>query len=128
MKRVVIAAISAVLAVTVACIGYWQFLRICDRLETDARSLLETAEAENIDESQLEAETNRLIENWHGAQKKLDMLIPHEQTDELDILIRALPQLPSLESTAARSEYLREILYRIEHLRETEAPNLQNIL
>lgn len=128
MKRVVIAVISTALAVAIACFGYWRFLYICDRLEADVLLLLEIAETENADPAKLEEHITRLTEDWNNAEKHLDILIQHAETEELDIMMRTLGQLSETESAEARAEYLHEILYRIQHLRETEAPNLQNIL
>lgn len=128
MKRVIIAVISTALAVTIACFGYWRFLRICDRLESDVLLLLKVSETENADPAQLKEYVAQLTEDWNDAEKHLDVLIQHAETDELDIMMRALGQLSETESAEARAEYLHEILYRIQHLRETEAPNLRNIL
>lgn len=128
MKRVIIAVISTALAVTIACFGYWRFLRICDRLESDVLLLLKVSETENADPAQLKEYAAQLTEDWNDAEKHLDVLIQHAETDELDIMMRALGQLSETESAEARAEYLHEILYRIQHLRETEAPNLRNIL
>ncbi len=128
MKRVIIAVVSTALAVTIACFGYWRFVRICDRLESDVLLLLEVAETENADPEQLKEHAARLSKDWSNAEKHLDILIQHAETDELNIMMRALGQLSETESAEARAEYLHEILYRIQHLRETEAPNLRNIL
>lgn len=125
MKRIVIAAVSLVLAVFLAIFGFWDLKRITTEMQNTAERVIAAAETENAQAT--EAELQIFLNQFAKHKKMLGAFVNHGELDEADILVRGLQDKAEQESYAELTDDLRELQYHFAHLRDTETPRFENI-
>ncbi len=122
MKKMLVAIMLLAVIATLAFLEEGAIGRICDEMIMNVEKLKST-EGESL---------NELIEKtekeWEKQRKVLEMLTPHENTDEIDINWCAYKsRIKAKNYTAARYE-LDEMSQRFKEMRGKIKVNTENIL
>lgn len=89
MKRIIIAIISIVTAITISTVGFLCVKKTCNQLEDSLVKLSEYAN-ENQTEKAIQ-ESEELIALWEQIHGRIESFIDHDETDKLEEIIRNLP-------------------------------------
>lgn len=65
---------------------------------------------------------------WHDAEAWLEILLPHDETDEASRVLASLYEYARVEDTDDFSAASAELVFLLEHIRQMQLPTLQNIL
>lgn len=125
MKRIIIAAVCLVLAISLAVFGFLDLRKITRELTDSAARVIAAAEAE--DAKTVDTELQLFIKKYDRHKKMLGAFVNHSELDEADILMRGLQDKAEQESYAELAEDLRELQYHFAHLHDTELPKFENI-
>ncbi len=125
MKRVIIAIICLVLAVFLAVFGYFDLQHITYALEAQSEQILNTLETE--DTAAIEQEIEVLSALWEQNEQMLGAFVHHGELEEVDLIMRTLPEKLESGDYAEISADLEELQVHFAHLRGTEAPEFKNI-
>lgn len=125
MKRIVIAVVCLVLAIGLAVFGYMDLTRISDRMQTEAKSLIQTAETET--QTETAAQLQVFLTDYAHYAKRLGAYVNHGELDDAELLVRGLSDKLQNGNTEDFTEDLYEIQYQFAHLAGSEAPKVENI-
>lgn len=125
MKRIVIAAVCLVLAISLAVFGFLDLRKITWELSDSAERVIAVAETQ--DKQAVLTELQTFSEKFAKHKKMLGAFVNHGELDEADILVRGLQDKAEQESYAELAEDLRELQYHFAHLHDTELPKFENI-
>lgn len=126
MKRIVIALILLITAVSVSV---WSNISFEKSMESFSVSLKELISySENADNEKLEEETLKVVEAWRDSSAFLHSLVAHEGMDELE---KSITSLPLLLKHSDREEFVNECIKavnQIDNLIDSERLNVGNVL
>lgn len=125
MKRIIIAAVCLVLAISLAVFGFLDLRKITWELSDSAARVIAVAETQ--DKQAVLTELQTFSEKFAKHKKMLGAFVNHGELDEADILVRGLQDKAEQESYAELAEDLRELQYHFAHLHDTELPKFENI-
>ncbi len=125
MKRIIIAAVCLVLAISLAVFGFLNLRKITRELTDSAARVIAVAETQ--DKQAVLTELQTFSEKFAKHKKMLGAFVNHSELDEADILMRGLQDKAEQESYAELAEDLRELQYHFSHLHDTELPKFENI-
>lgn len=125
MKRIIIAAVCLVLAISLAVFGFLDLRKITRELTDSAARVIAIAETQ--DKQAVLTELQTFSEKFAKHKKMLGAFVNHGELDEADILVRGLQDKAEQEAYAELAEDLRELQYHFAHLHDTELPKFENI-
>lgn len=125
MKRIIIAAVSLVLAISLAVFGFLDLRKITAELSDSAARVIAVTQTE--DAQAIRTELQAFLEKFAKEKKMLGAFVNHSELDEADILMRGLQDKAEQEAYAELTEDLRELQYHFAHLHDTELPKFENI-
>lgn len=125
MKRIIIAAVCLVLAISLAVFGFLDLRKITRELTDSAARVIAVAATQ--DKQAVLTELQTFSEKFAKHKKMLGAFVNHGELDEADILVRGLQDKAEQESYAELAEDLRELQYHFAHLHDTELPKFENI-
>ena len=125
MKRIIIAAVCLVLAISLAVFGFLDLRKITRELSDSAARVIAVTQTE--DAQAIRTELQAFLEKFAKEKKILGAFVNHSELDEADILMRGLQDKAEQEAYAELTEDLRELQYHFAHLHDTELPKFENI-
>lgn len=125
MKRIIIAAVCLVLAISLAVFGFLDLRKITRELSDSAARVIAVTQTE--DAQAIRTELQAFSEKFAKEKKMLGAFVNHSELDEADILMRGLQDKAEQEAYAELTEDLRELQYHFAHLHDTELPKFENI-
>lgn len=125
MKRIIIATVCLVLAISLAVFGFLDLRKITWELTDSAARVITVTETE--DAQAISAELQAFLEKFAKHKKMLGAFVNHSELDEADILMRGLQDKAEQGAYTELTEDLRELQYHFAHLHDTELPKFENI-
>ena len=125
MKRIFLAVGSLFLAIIICFFGVFILNKSCNEIASELNKLalsIETGNMENIKKS-----TENVIVVWEKADKRIEMLTKHAETDELQKIIKSLPVYAQMGDKDRLFEETKFALNKIEHILGNEKIHLSNI-
>lgn len=125
MNRSIVAALSFAAALIICVIGYITLSETCETLENSLTEISDYAESENTETAK--KKTEELIVLWEKIHGRIEALVPHSETDELEEIVKSLP-IYAEEGNMERLKERAEIaVNRLHHIIKNEKPLLSNI-
>ncbi len=125
MKRIII-SISAILgAFIISFSGYFLVDNACKKLEKHLFNICTVAQAENIDKAVAMSEDGIVI--WEEVHDIIESFIRHEETDNLEELIKSLPVYAKQGNMERLEQQADLAIDELHHLIRNEKPLISNI-
>lgn len=125
MKRTVFAVIALLMSCLICVFGLSVLVDTCEEMTEQLELLSSTAKSNKVEEA-VEM-TEEIIALWEEAHEKIEVFIPHEETDELEEIINSLPIYAKQGNMERLEERTEMAIIRLEHLIKSEKPSLSNI-
>ncbi len=125
MKRTVFAVIALLMSCFICVFGLSVLVTTCDEM-TEQLSRLSAA-AKNNQTEEVVAMSEEIIDLWENAHERIEIFIPHEETEELEEIINSLPIYAKQGNMERLEERTEMAIIRLNHLIESEKPSLSNI-
>lgn len=126
MKRIFFAIGALILALVICFTGYFVLIDTCDKLEKSLDEVVFFAENNNTEKALEKA--NKVVEQWEEIHGRIESLVNHAETDELEELIKSLPVYARLGNTERLCEKSEIAINRLHHVVKNEKVLLSNIL
>ncbi len=126
MKRLYLALGSLVLAIALSCFGYCVLNDTCEKLKKTLDEVVYYAELGDAETALEKAEFAE--KQWEKIHGKIESLINHAETDELEEIIKSLPVYARLGNTERLCEKAEIAINRLEHVVKNEKIMISNIL
>ena len=126
MKRVIIAAVLLLSAISVSVWSNISFERYMKNFSVSLENLISYSEIS--DDDNLKKETEKVVEAWYDSSAFLHSLVAHEGMDELE---KSITSLPLLIEHSDREEFRNECIRavnQIKNLIDSERLNIGNVL
>ena len=125
MNRGIVAAVSFIAAFLICLFGYMTLSETCKTLESALMEIADYAESKDIEAAQ--EKTEELLILWDDIHGRIEALVQHNETDELEEIVKSLP-IYAEEGNMERLKERTEIaVNRLEHIIKNEQPLLSNI-
>ena len=125
MNRSIVAAVSFITAFLICLFGYMTLSETCKTLESALMEIADYAESKDIEAAQ--EKTEELLILWDDIHGRIEALVQHNETDELEEIVKSLP-IYAEEGNMERLKERTEIaVNRLEHIIKNEQPLLSNI-
>lgn len=126
MKRVIIAAVLLLSAISVSVWSNISFEKYMKNFSVSLENLISYSEIS--DDDNLKKETEKVVEAWYDSSAFLHSLVAHEGMDELE---KSITSLPLLIEHSDREEFRNECIRavnQIKNLIDSERLNIGNVL
>lgn len=119
-------AVASFIAAFLICLfGYMTLSDTCETLESALTEIADYAESGDTEAAQ--KKTEELLMLWEEIHGRIEAIVPHIETDELEEIIKSLPiyaEEGNMERLKERSEIA---VNRLEHIIQNEQPLFSNI-
>lgn len=126
MKRIFFAIGALLSAILICTAGYLILIDTCDKLETTLDEVVYFAE-KNDTENALKKATE-VAQQWEDIHGRIEAVVNHAETDELEELIKSLPVYARLGNTERLCEKSEIAINRLHHVIKNEKVLISNIL
>ncbi len=126
MKRIFFAIGALVSAILICTIGNLILIDTCDKLESTLDEVVYFAE--NGDEKNALKKAEEATKQWEDIHGRIEALVNHAETDELEELIKSLPVYARLGNTERLCEKSEIAINRLHHVVKNEKVLISNIL
>ncbi len=126
MKRIFFAIGSLILAILICTIGNLVLIDTCNKLESTLDEVVYFAE--NGDEKNALKKAEEATKQWEDIHRRIEALVNHAETDELEELIKSLPVYARLGNTERLCEKSEIAINRLHHVVKNERVLISNIL
>lgn len=124
MKRLIIALCILIFTVILSVSGYFA---ICNRIDS-VITLMKNDREITVSEGKIEpARTEKILKKWNRHEVFLVSMLTHYELEEVEIGIRCLENYMNQGITEEYIKTLNECINQLEHLKETERPDVKNI-
>ena len=124
MKRFIAAVLILSLTVIVSVSVY--FL-VCHRID-DITDFMKSDRDATVKSMKIDPERTALsVNEWNKNEKLLVSLLTHHELEEVEIGIRCLENYSEQNLVEEYIETLNECINHLEHIKETELPDIKNI-
>ena len=126
MKRIVFAIGALLAAILICTTGYHILVDTCEKLETTLDEVVYYAE--NNDTENALKKAQEVAKQWEDIHGRIEAVVNHAETDELEELINSLPvyaRLGNMERLCEKSEIA---INRLHHVVKNEKVLISNIL
>lgn len=125
MNRCIVAAVSFIAAFLICLFGYMTLSDTCETLTVPLTEIIDYAESEDTEAAR--EKTEEMLILWEKIHGRIEALVPHAETDELEEIVKSLP----IYAETGNMERLREraeiAVNRLEHIIQNEQPLFSNI-
>lgn len=125
MKRTVFAIVSLLLTCVICVLGLSILVNTCEEMTDHLRQLSSTAKNNEVEQTVEMSE--EIVALWEDAHERIEIFIPHGETDELEEIINSLPIYAKQGNMERLEERTEMAIIRLEHLIKNEKPLLSNI-
>ncbi len=126
MKRIFFAIGSLISAILICTIGNLVLIDTCNKLESTLDEVVYFAE--NGDEKNALKKAEEATKQWEDIHGRIEALVNHAETDELEELIKSLPVYARLGNTERLCEKSEIAINRLHHVVKNEKVLISNIL
>lgn len=126
MKRIFFAIGALLSAILICTAGYLILVDTCDKLESTLNEVVYFAE-NNETEKALE-KAKEVAKQWEDIHGRIEAVVNHAETDELEELIKSLPVYARLGNTERLCEKSEIAINRLHHVIKNEKILISNIL
>ena len=126
MKRIFFAIGALLSAVLICTAGYFILVDTCEKLETTLNEVVYFAERNDTEKALKKAE--EVAKQWEDIHGRIEAVVNHAETDELEELIKSLPVYARLGNTERLCEKSEIAINRLHHVIKNEKVLISNIL
>lgn len=126
MKRIFFAIGALLSAILICTAGYLILVDTCEKLESTLNEVVFFAERNDTENALKKAE--EASQQWEDIHGKIEAVINHAETDELEELIKSLPVYARLGNTERLCEKSEIAINRLHHVIKNEKVLISNIL
>lgn len=125
MKRIITAVCVIALTFVISFTGYFLVDKSCEKLENHLSDTCIAARNDNKEKSVEMAED--AVKMWEDVHDTIECFIRHEETDELEELIKSLPVYAQQGNLDRLEQQADLAIDELHHLIRNEKPLLSNI-
>lgn len=126
MKRIFFAIGALLSALLICTAGYLILVDTCDKLETTLNEVVFYAEKDDTENALKKAQ--EAAKQWEDIHDRIEAVVNHAETDELEELIKSLPVYARLGNTERLCEKSEIAINRLHHVIKNEKVLISNIL
>lgn len=126
MKRIFFAIGALLSAILICTAGYLILVDTCEKLESTLNEVVFFAERNDAENALKKAE--EASQQWEDIHGRIEAVINHAETDELEELIKSLPVYARLGNTERLCEKSEIAINRLHHVIKNEKVLISNIL
>lgn len=126
MKRIFFAIGALLSAILICTAGYLILADTCDKLESTLNEVVFFAEKGDAENALKKAE--EVANQWEDIHGRIEAVVNHAETDELEELIKSLPVYARLGNTERLCEKSEIAINRLRHVIKNEKVLISNIL
>ena len=126
MKRIFFAIGALLSAILICTAGYLILVDTCDKLETTLNEVVFYAEKDDTENALKKAQ--EAAKQWEDVHGRIEAVVNHAETDELEELIKSLPVYARLGNTERLCEKSEIAINRLHHVIKNEKVLISNIL
>ena len=126
MKRIFFAIGALFSAILICTTGYLILVDTCDKLESTLNEVVFFAEKNDTENALKKAE--EAAKQWEDIHGRIEAVVNHAETDELEELIKSLPVYARLGNTERLCEKSEIAINRLHHVIKNEKVLISNIL
>ena len=126
MKRIFFAIGALLSALLICTAGYFILVDTCDKLETTLNEVVFYAEKDDTENALKKAQ--EAAKQWEDIHGRIEAVVNHAETDELEELIKSLPVYARLGNTERLCEKSEIAINRLHHVIKNEKVLISNIL
>ena len=126
MKRIFFAIGALISAILICTAGNLILVDTCDKLENTLDEVVFFAEKGDTENALKKAQ--EAAKQWEDIHGKIEALVNHAETDELEELIKSLPVYARLGNTERLCEKSEIAINRLHHVIKNEKVLISNIL
>lgn len=126
MKRIFFAIGALISAILICTAGNLILVDTCDKLENTLDEVVFFAEKGDTENALKKAQ--EAAKQWEDIHGKIEALVNHAETDELEELIQSLPVYARLGNTERLCEKSEIAINRLHHIIKNEQVLISNIL
>ena len=126
MKRILFAIGALFSAILICTTGYLILVDTCDKLESTLNEVVFFAEKNDTENALKKAE--EVAKQWEDIHGRIEAVVNHAETDELEELIKSLPVYARLGNTERLCEKSEIAINRLHHVIKNEKVLISNIL
>lgn len=121
--------IPAAILAAILCFSLWTGRYVDSRVQT-WQQILESADhaADQEDWDQAESRLREAERNWETSSAFLHTIMEHDELDEAETLLAGTMAACEVRDQADLHKLLSQLMAQLDHLAETQALDLQNIL
>ena len=126
MKRIFFAIGALLSAILICTTGYLILVDTCDKLESTLNEVVFFAEKNDTENALKKAD--EVAKQWEDIHGRIEAVVNHAETDELEELIKSLPVYARLGNTERLCEKSEIAINRLHHVIKNEKVLISNIL
>ncbi len=126
MKRIFFAIGALLSAILICTAGYLILIDTCDKLESTLNEVVFFAETNDTENALKKAQ--EASDQWEDIHGRIEAVVNHAETDELEELIKSLPVYARLGNTERLCEKSEIAINRLHHVIKNEKVLISNIL
>lgn len=126
MKRIFFAIGALISAILICTAGYLILVDTCDKLETTLNEVVFYAEKDDTENALKKAQ--EAAKQWEDVHGRIEAVVNHAETDELEELIKSLPVYARLGNTERLCEKSEIAINRLHQVIKNEKVLISNIL
>lgn len=126
MKRIFFAIGALLSAIIICTTGYLILIDTCDKLESTLNEVVYFAEKNDTENALKKAQ--EAAKQWEDIHGRIEAVVNHAETDELEELIKSLPVYARLGNTERLCEKSEIAINRLHHVIKNEKILISNIL
>lgn len=126
MKRIFFAIGALLSAILICTAGYLILVDTCDKLETTLNEVVLYAKKDDTENALKKAQ--EVAKQWEDIHGRIEAVVNHAETDELEELIKSLPVYARLGNTERLCEKSEIAINRLHHVIKNEKVLISNIL
>ena len=126
MKRIFFAIGALLSAILICTVGYFLLVDTCDKLETILNEVVYFAENDDTENALKKAQ--EVADQWEEIHGRIEAVVNHAETDELEEVIKSLPVYARLGDTERLCEKTEIAINRLHHIVKNEKVLISNIL
>ena len=125
MKRIVLAIGALVTAFALAFIGYFWVDNACNKLEAHLTEICNVAQQDDTENAIKKSQETITV--WEDVHDIIESFIRHEETDNLEELIKSLPVYAKQGNMERLEQQADLAIDELSHLIRNEKPLISNI-
>lgn len=126
MKRIFFAIGALLSAILICTAGYLILIDTCNKLESTLNEVVFFAETNDTENALKKAQ--EASDQWEDIHGRIEAVVNHAETDELEELIKSLPVYARLGNTERLCEKSEIAINRLHHVIKNEKVLISNIL